>query len=112
MRPPATRSAPRRNNRDLTVGSGGSYVRNRDTWTVKTVHRDGSLTVTSVGAGGSTRLPAVYAAQHVELGYAGTAHLVQGVTVDYEHMVCDPDVARQGLYVAMSRGRSENGTAA
>lgn len=98
----------RKNSRDLTVGSGGSYVRNRDTWTVKTVHRDGSLTVTSVGAGGSTRLPAVYAAQHVELGYAGTAHSVQGVTVDYEHMLCDPDVARQGLYVAMSRGRTEN----
>lgn len=50
-------------------------VKNRDRWTVETVHRDGGLSV--AGKTGSVRLPAEYVAEHVELAYAETSHANQ-----------------------------------
>lgn len=50
-------------------------------------------------------LPAAYVAEHVDLGYAITAHRAQGVTVDTAHVVVTESTTRESLYVAMTRGR-------
>jgi ATP-dependent exoDNAse (exonuclease V) alpha subunit len=78
----------RENNRHLTTGKG--WVKNGDTWTVIDSHDDGSLTVQRRGARGRrgrVALPADYVAEHVELGYAITAHRAQGATVNTAHLV-------------------------
>ena len=54
------------------------------------------------------RLPAVYVAEHVDLGYATTTHRAQGITVDTSHALADPATSREALYVAMTRGRDAN----
>jgi ATP-dependent exoDNAse (exonuclease V) alpha subunit len=72
----------------LTAGKG--WVKNGDTWTVIESHEDGSLTVQRPGARGRRGrviLLADYVAEHVELGYAITAHRAQGATVDTAHLV-------------------------
>ena len=97
----------RRNDRQIAAGQRG-FVRNRDTWTVQRIHRDGSLTVKSQNGGAKARLPRSYVDAHVELAYAGTAHAVQGRTVDTAHMLCNPNVSREALYVALTRGRQAN----
>ena len=78
----------RANRRDLRT-STGAWVRNGDLWTVLARDDDGSLLVQRnqrAGARNSRpatlRLPADYVADHVELGYATTAHRAQGMTVD------------------------------
>ncbi len=62
------RVATRRN--DRTVTDRGNAVRNRHTWDVEAVGDDGSLVV-SHPTRGRARLPAAYAARHLELGWAG-----------------------------------------
>ncbi len=42
------------------------------------------------------------------LGYAVTAYRAQGVTVDTSHVLVDPSMTRENLYVAMTRGRDGN----
>lgn len=109
------RIVTRRNERTLRpVGAGPhSYVRNGDLWTVAQTHSDGSLTAsrtrTATGAGStSVLLPAQYVARDVELGYASTTHRAQGITVDHAHVLAHPGMARENLYVAMTRGRHAN----
>src|SRR5690606_25942927 len=51
---------------------------------------------------------AQYVAEHVELGYAVTAHRAQGLTVDTAHSLVEPTSTRENLYVAMTRGRESN----
>ncbi|MVT27185.1 relaxase domain-containing protein [Nesterenkonia alkaliphila] len=103
----------RRNERRLTTGSM-SWVKNGDRWRVDQHGQDGSLTVRRLGKGDQPHgtalmLPARYVAEHVELGYATTAHRAQGSTVDTAHALIDPDSAsRELLYVAMTRGRESN----
>ncbi|MCL1841320.1 MAG: hypothetical protein FWF75_06205 [Propionibacteriaceae bacterium] len=53
-------------------------------------------------------LPVAYAAEHLDLGYAVTAHRAQGVTADTCHVLVTPTTTRENLYVAMTRGRSRN----
>ncbi|WP_370325932.1 MobF family relaxase [Euzebya sp.] len=96
----------RRNRRQLTTTSG-RWVRNGDRWTVDAVHPDGSLTVRAPGAG-TVQLPAGYVADHVELGYAVTAHRAQGATVDTAHALITPGMTRNTVYVALTRGRQVN----
>lgn len=99
----------RRNDRRLTLGQG--WVKNNDRWIVTTAHDDGSLTIRRETSRWRTTLtlPAAYVAEHVELGYAITAHRVQGATVDTAHtVVSSPEMTREALYVAMSRGRESN----
>ncbi|CAN5133819.1 hypothetical protein BH11ACT1_BH11ACT1_08550 [soil metagenome] len=55
-------------------------------------------------------MPAAYVAEHVELGYATTTARTQGITVDQTHTVAAPGMAREDLYVGMSRGRDLNHT--
>jgi hypothetical protein len=53
-------------------------------------------------------LPASYAAEHVELAYATTAHRAQGRTVDTAHAFASPATTREVLYVALTRGSESN----
>nr|WP_253182574.1 MobF family relaxase [Jiangella alba] len=104
----------RRNERRLRTRSG--WVRNGDRWTVLAVARDGALTVrraTTNGrrrrrGGGAVVLPAGYVAEHVDLGYAITAHRAQGITTDTAHVLVLPTTTRENLYVALTRGRHLN----
>lgn len=89
------------------------YVRNGQRWIVEQVRQDGSLTVRLLGpdnhpTAASVTLPAWYVAEHVELGYASTAHRSQGVTVDTSHAIADEMTRRELLYVALTRGRLSN----
>lgn len=96
--------ATRDNDRDADVA-------NRDTWTVNAVHADGSLTVTPAagsGLAGDRTLPGGYVNRHVELGYAGTIHSVQGETAHTAHLVLDSHTGAAAAYVAMTRGRTAN----
>ncbi len=99
----------RRNDRRLKPLRGG-WVRNGDRWQILSVGRDGSAEVRRVsGAGhGTVRLPASYVAEHVDLGYAVTAHRAQGITVDTSHVVVSGTTTRENLYVSMTRGRECN----
>ena len=58
--------------------------------------------------GGTVTLPAAYVAEHVDLGYAVTAHRAQGLTVDTSHVVVSCATTRENLYVSMTRGREAN----
>jgi conjugative relaxase-like TrwC/TraI family protein len=101
----------RENNRLLSCGRG--WVKNGDQWLVKEVAADGAVTVArTMGAGmpGGRQvvLPADYVRQHVELGYATTAHRAQGRTVDTAHAFVSVTTQREVLYVAATRGRESN----
>ena len=100
----------RENDRRLSTGKG--WVKNGDAWTVVESHDDGGLTVQRPGARGRrgrVALPAAYVAEHVELGYATTAHRAQGATVDTAHLlVHSSSMTREAFYVAMTRGRLAN----
>ncbi|MGK8505264.1 MobF family relaxase [Nocardia asiatica] len=98
----------RRNNPRLRLGEH-DWVRNGYTWTVTTVHNDGSITAThhptdSENRGGTVRLPADYVLAHVRLGYAATIDSAQGITADTCHVALTGTESRQQLYVAMTRG--------
>jgi hypothetical protein len=99
----------RRNDRRLCTLRGG-WVRNGDRWTVTRVHKDGSMQVQRLGVaiGASVTLPAAYVAEHVDLGYAVTAHRAQGMTVDTSHVVVTGSTTRENFYVSMTRGRDSN----
>jgi len=97
----------RRNDRRLRTGPHG-WVRNGDRWTVTRVRLDGGLEVRPERRRGSLVLPADYVAEHVDLGYAVTAHRAQGMTVDTAHVVVSPSSTRENLYVSMTRGRHAN----
>lgn len=102
----------RHNDRSLR-GRDGSWVKNGDRWIVRNVDRNGAIDVARAGqhasrVGATLSLPADYVEHHVQLGYASTIHGAQGATVDTTHTVVSGTESRQGLYVALSRGRNEN----
>lgn len=99
----------RRNDRRIRPLRGG-WVRNGDRWRVTHVSKDGSVQVKRLGSGhgGTVTLPAGYVAEHVELGYAVTAHRAQGITVDTSHVVVSGGTTRENLYVSMTRGVHSN----
>ncbi|MHB1534816.1 MAG: MobF family relaxase, partial [Acidimicrobiales bacterium] len=96
----------RANNRLLVTGR--RWVKNGDRWTVTAANQDGSMAVQRAGGSGEVVLPADYAAAHVELAYATTAHRAQGRTVDTAHAMVAPTTTREVLYVAATRGRESN----
>lgn len=98
----------RRNDRTL-VTPGSGWVRNGDRWRVTRVRRDGSVVVTSTESSGRcVVLPRPYVREHLDLGYAVTAHRAQGITVDTAHVVVTTTTTRENLYVAVTRGRESN----
>lgn len=100
----------RHNDRRLRAGRG--WGRNGNRWTVAAVRDDGPLTLRRAGRkwGGSVVLPADYAAEHVDLGYAVTAHRAQDIIVDASHVLADASTTRENFYVAMTRGSHTNVT--
>lgn len=103
----------RRNDRTLTTMRDvldGGFVRNGDRWQITAVHQDGSVEARREGQklGASVLLPADYVAEHLDLGYAVTAHRAQGLTVDSSHILVTRSTTRENLYVAMTRGRDTN----
>ncbi|SDU77097.1 MobF family relaxase [Jiangella alkaliphila] len=97
----------RRNERRLRTRNG--WVRNGDRWTVLNVQPDGSITVRRAGRRrGQVLLPAGYVAEHVDLGYAITAHRAQGITTDTAHVLVLVTTTLENLYVALTRGRNLN----
>lgn len=98
----------RRNDRRLRAGRG--WVRNGDRWTVIEVQVDGSLTLRRADRkwGAAVVIPAAYAAEHLDLGYAVTSHRAQGITVDASHVLADAGTTRENFYVAMTRGSDAN----
>jgi len=109
------RIVTRHNQRRLHTADG--FVRNGDLWDVVAIGPDGSLRVRPASNtdprdndGAMVRLPAAYVAEHVELGYATTTARTQGSTVDQTHTIAALGMAREDLYVAMSRGRHLNHT--
>jgi conjugative relaxase-like TrwC/TraI family protein len=96
----------RENARLLSTGRG--WVKNGDRWVVTATHKDGSMAVKRADGGGGVVLPADYVAEHVELGYATTAHRAQGRTVGTAHAIVGPTTTREVAYVAVTRGRKSN----
>ena len=111
------RVVTRRNNRSLAV-PGHGHVRNGSLWDVVATTPDGSLVVAPAehhdtkgsepDQSETVTLPAQYVAEHVDLGYATTAHRAQGLTVDACHTLVGSAMSREALYVAMTRGRDTN----
>jgi conjugative relaxase-like TrwC/TraI family protein len=98
----------RQNDRRIRTMRGG-WVKNGDRWKVTDIRRDGTVVVKRLGGrGGRTVLPAEYVAEHLDLGYAVTAHRAQGITVDTAHVMVTSSTTRENLYVSMTRGRDSN----
>lgn len=98
----------RRNDRRLRTKD--TWVPNGARWHITQVRDDGSLTVRAIGRrfGGAIVLPAAYVSEHVDLGYAVTAHRAQGITTDTAHTVVTTTTTRENFYVTMTRGRNAN----
>lgn len=84
-----------------TTSRDGTPVVNRDRYTIEGVWPGNEVLAKRVEDGQVVVLSHDYLAQHCTLGYAGTEHAVQGVTVD----TC---YAMTPGYVAMTRGRELN----
>ncbi len=97
----------RRNDRRLRT-SPNDWVKNGDRWIIEAISRDGGLEVRHRRTAHHAWLPPDYVATQVELGYATTIHAAQGATVDTTHTLLTGTETRQGLYVAMTRGRQAN----
>ena len=95
----------RRNDRALRTDRR-LMVKNRDHWSITTIHPDHSVTLT--GRTGTVRLPAEYVAEDLELGYAQTSHATQGRTVDTALLLMDTPTDIRGIYTPMTRGRDSN----
>ena len=107
--------ATRKNARWLRTTSMARWVKNGHRWIIRAVHDDGSITVVPLrGPATPVRLPARYVTTYTTLGYASTINAAQGMTAggrDTEgtcHIVGSDRLTRQQLYVAATRGRTEN----
>ena len=109
----------RRNTRAVQAGEDDRDLANRDVLQILTVGGPGNRVEVRRHLGrdpatGESRwsasfwLPRRYLARHCTLAYATTQHAAQGRTVDTAHVLVDGLGDRQGLYVAMSRGRDAN----
>ena len=100
--------ATRRNHRRI-VASDGQWVRNGDRWAVTGTEHDGAVTARRLDNEGVTVvLPAAYAADHLDLGYATTHTRVQSLTVDAALCAITAHSRRAQLYVGLTRGRRAN----
>jgi hypothetical protein len=111
----------RRNTRTQRAGNAGEELANRDILRITATGTgpDGSrvqvrrLTGHDPDTGAAVWSEAFevshrYLAQHANLAYATTQHAALGRTVGTGHVLVDGLGDRQGLYVAMSRGRHAN----
>jgi len=109
----------RRNTRAIRAGRHGGDLANRDILQITAIPADGMhahvrrLTGHDPDTGQARwslpfQVPKRYLADHVTLAYATTLHAAQGRTLGTAHVLVDGLGDRQGLYVAMSRGRDAN----
>ena len=107
----------RKNNRRIIAGQPGRWLTNRDVLRIEaTTGRTVTVRRLAGRAPDSGRpvwttafqLPKLYLFSHCDLAYATTPHAAQGRTVNTTHVLVDGLGDRQGLYVAMSRGREAN----
>jgi conjugative relaxase-like TrwC/TraI family protein len=108
----------RRNTSTIEAGDDGRDLANRDVLQILAAGGPGDRVqvrrLLGRDVGGQVRwsasfwLPRRYLARHATLAYATTPHAAQGRTVDTAHVLVDGLGDRQGLYVAMSRGRDAN----
>jgi ATP-dependent exoDNAse (exonuclease V) alpha subunit len=97
----------RSNDRQLRL-TATDWVKNGDRWTVRAITSSGDLDVQHLRNRHRVRLPAAYVQTSVELGYATTVHVAQGVSVDTMHGLVTGDESRQQLYTMLTRGRIAN----
>ena len=100
--------ATRRNHRRI-VASDGQWVRNGDRWVITGADKEGAVTARRLDNENVTVvLPAAYAADHLDLGYATTQTRVQSLTTDTALCAITAHSRRAQLYVGLTRGRHEN----
>jgi hypothetical protein len=106
----------RRNDRTIMAGKLGRWLANHDILQIETTAGP-TVTVRRLAGRNASgqpvwswpfELPKAYLFSHCDLAYATTPHAAQGRTVDIGHVLVDGLGDRQGLYVAMSRGREAN----
>ncbi|QOW64939.1 relaxase domain-containing protein (plasmid) [Rothia amarae] len=98
----------RKNNYQLKTNQGKDFVKNGDLWEIRAIAEDGALLLQHTNHRGMVGVPAEYAGEYVQLGYASTINRAQGSTVDTTHAVVDASTDRAAAYVALSRGRESN----
>lgn len=99
----------RDNNPAIRYGHNrSSFVKNGDLWVVAEVNDTSGLVLRHQDTGELVTVDADYARNSVQLGYASTIHRSQGMTVDEAFVLPSLSLDRQGLYVAMTRGRHLN----
>jgi hypothetical protein len=94
----------------------GIGVTNRAQYKVLDTREGGSLVVQELPRPGQRtpvspdpiEIPAHYVAEDVQLGYAGTIHATQGLTVEHDQSLTDGGMDAAALYVAITRGRERN----
>jgi ATP-dependent exoDNAse (exonuclease V) alpha subunit len=96
----------RRNDRRLPLGDG--HVRNGDRFRVLGPGPDDGLIVEHLTGRGRAALPAAYLARHADYGWASTIDGAQGATADIGILLARTGLAREHLYVGMTRGREAN----
>ena len=95
------------------IDAGGQDLANRDVLRIESFTAAGAASVRRqdpVTADWSEpfTVPAAYLANHAELGYAGNTHVAEGKTTGTSHTIVNPGMARDQLYVGLTRGRESN----
>ena len=81
-------------------------VQNRQNWVVKSVAAEHVLLASANDSTDLRRVSHEYAGSHLHLAYATTVYGVQGETTDVS--IVGPGVDAAGLYVGMTRGKTDN----
>ncbi len=81
-------------------------VQNRQNWAVKSVAAEYVLLASVGDSTDLRRVSHEYAGSHIHLAYATTVYGVQGETTDVS--IVGPGVDAAGLYVGMTRGKTDN----
>lgn len=86
-----------------------AHVLNGTRGTVDAIDHDAETIRVTTTDGIAVEVPFDYARQgHLTHGYAMTVHKAQGATVDTALVLADETMTREGIYTAMSRGRTSN----
>ena len=100
---------------DHLITADGQWLANRDILLVGRIYGFGDDRQVEVRRrqpdgiwGKPFTVPAAYAQQHATLGYANTVYAAQGRTAETAHALVTAGMNRETLYVAATRGRTEN----
>jgi hypothetical protein len=96
---------------NTTIEADGRTLNNRDTLLISAIGADHVWTRRQVAPGqwsAPFQVPVSYLGTDAELDYAGNVHVSEGRTVDVGRTVVTDTLSRPSLYVAGTRGRSEN----